>query len=155
MTIGVRDYVYLAAILILVGAFIAWSVHERDQGKTVIEKQDTVATQKLDATTQVETQALQTQSDKAAEDASNAQAIVDSYVSSHPLAISLCSSDHRSPVLSQAAPAARQPSSSSPKPSSGPEVPRGSQGRDISPELGTVMSAFERLAIQDRQWQTR
>jgi hypothetical protein len=150
---AIREYLYIAAIVILVSAFGLYTWHERHVGEHVIEKQDTQATAKVQAETQVETQALQTQSDTAEDNAKHDQELVDSYIAAHPLNLSLCDKDSSRRLVSQASPAASQPSRTESGPVALPAVPASPDV--VTDGLTELVSAASRLAVINTEFQQR
>ena len=157
-TLSLRFYLELAASLIIIAGVTAWTMHERKLGRDQIELADAKATQKAQAASKLQTDALAAQAAKAAQEASHAEALLNAYMVQFPSDVWVCRDpDHRSAVLPHSpAPAARAQAPAS-RPDARGQVPaRSSQpAADISPELRTLVRSFGEMAIDLREFQER
>src|SRR6185437_16557380 len=95
-TLSLRFYLELAASLIIIAGVTAWTMHERKLGRDQIELADAKATQKAQAASKLQTDALAAQAAKAAQEASHAQALLDAYQLQFPPNAWLCNDQNNS-----------------------------------------------------------
>lgn len=81
----IKDYVYLAAVAVLLIAFGLYSYHEREVGEANLQHSIDAATLKAENDAQRQTKALQTKADAATQEALNAQKSLADYMDAHPV----------------------------------------------------------------------
>jgi hypothetical protein len=156
MILSIRAYVEAGAALVLVAALWWFGFHEREVGKTVIEREDTAATAKVQARADEETEANAIKAAIAAEGAAHDQRHVDQYAAAHPIEpVRVCHPDGGSGSVSQARTVAGGVTNSLPGPGSFSAVPERPAGPDISEGLTELVLAASRLAVIDAERQQR
>lgn len=150
---GIRTYIEIFAVLIIVAAFSWYTVHERDIGAHKIEVSDAKATLAAQDLADAETKHAQDLANQAEQAAIHEQKTVDNYAITHPVGVvRLCPKDSGSASV----PKASAPAGGTTGTSTGPgAVPTVSRGPDIGPELSELMLDAARLALIDGEWQRR
>lgn len=154
--LSLRAWLELVAVLIVVGAVTAWTLHERKVGRSQIELADARASAKLQAATKAETDAMAAAATKAAQEASNAQTALSAYMAAHPIEpVRLCYQNLGGSRMSQTAAAPAGSPAAGTRPAPGGQMSPGgiTQSADISSELGTIVRSFGSLAIEVTEFQ--
>ncbi len=150
-------YFGLAGAAIVLAAFTWWSVHRENVGERKIIKKDDTALAVRHTEVVAQTAANVAKADAADSGADHDQQVIDAYLQSHPTGdVRMCrpagNSIQRVPAIQASdsnavsAPAGSDALSSMPGSVAGP---------DISEGLTIIVRAASRLAIQDRDLQTR
>jgi hypothetical protein len=150
---SVRTYLEIAAALLILGAFLWYTVHERDLGEHTIELHDAAAKRVLDVTVNQQTAAAQAKADAADKRAHDAQSQLTAYMAAQPLEpIRVCVAHLGGGGLSQARTALAAPAGTGPAAAAVPPVPA---GVEIGAGLEALMRSAGDLAIGLREFQQR
>ena len=154
--IPTRDLIYLAALVILIGAFGWYTVHEQHVGAVRVEQADLKALAAAKALADAQTLAEANKALAAHKEAQNAQDAVDAYRAAHPdTPIRLCNENHSGPGVPAARPVIGGTKGAGARPPAVPAMPAGSTSPDIRPALNEIVLSAARLAIIEREFQQR
>ena len=158
MSVQIRLYLEIAAVIILCAAFALFVHHERVVGEAKIEASDAKALGAAKKQAAAETALNIAKADKADAGADHDQKLIDDYRTAHPVEpVRLCHSTNSSqPIVSKGQAADGSPAGTSPGLAPLPEVLDGDQsvaGPDISPDIDALVRAAGRLDVlyADRQ----